>query len=191
MHGLRPGPALVIGAVGLGGGLAAVLALVRGGHAASTGVLGPAVVLQLAVGWFFVGVGLHAWWRRPDSRTGLLMVVLGFVWLARAVGALDHPVATTTGIALGWLQLAVLDHLLVGYPTGRLGTTSRRVLVGVGYLLALTMPLSRSTPAMRDAVTGVPVLVDPLAVVVVAGYHTVLLVIVFSAGTAAAGGGAG
>jgi hypothetical protein len=30
------------------------------------------------VGWSFVGVGLYAWWRRPENRFGALMVAAGF-----------------------------------------------------------------------------------------------------------------
>ena len=38
-----------------------------------------------AVGWSFIGTGLYAWRRRPESRTGVLMVLLGFAWfLVRA-----------------------------------------------------------------------------------------------------------
>ena len=33
-----------------------------------------------AVAWSFVGTGLYAWRRRPESRVGALMVLLGFAW---------------------------------------------------------------------------------------------------------------
>ena len=31
-------------------------------------------ILGPAVGWSFIGTGLYAWRRRPESRTGVLMV---------------------------------------------------------------------------------------------------------------------
>jgi peptidoglycan/LPS O-acetylase OafA/YrhL len=36
-----------------------------------------------AVGWSFIGVGLYAWRRRPESRAGALMVLLGLRGFSR------------------------------------------------------------------------------------------------------------
>ena len=38
------------------------------------------MAIGLFVGWSFIGVGLYAWWRRPDNRFGALMVMAGFAW---------------------------------------------------------------------------------------------------------------
>ena len=35
---------------------------------------------DLAVGWIFIGCGLVAWARRPESRSGPLMAATGFTW---------------------------------------------------------------------------------------------------------------
>ena len=45
-----------------------------------------------AVGWSFVGTGLYAWRRRPESRIGALMVALGFAWFLYTLVASDNPV---------------------------------------------------------------------------------------------------
>ena len=45
------------------------------------------VVFGPAVGWSFVGAGLYAWRRRPESRFGLLMVLVGFAWFLGPVYA--------------------------------------------------------------------------------------------------------
>ena len=34
----------------------------------------------LFIGWSFIGVGLFAWWRRPDNRFGVLMTAVGFAF---------------------------------------------------------------------------------------------------------------
>ena len=44
-----------------------------------------------AVGLSFVGTGLYAQRRRPESRVGTLMVLFGFAWLANAAGASNSP----------------------------------------------------------------------------------------------------
>jgi hypothetical protein len=41
------------------------------------------------VGLSFVGTGLYAWRRQPESRTGALMVLLGFAWFLSAPTAAD------------------------------------------------------------------------------------------------------
>src|ERR1051325_423600 len=47
-----------------------------------------AVFLPL-LGWSFVGPGLYAWARRPESRVGLLMVLLGLAWFLKGLKASD------------------------------------------------------------------------------------------------------
>ena len=46
-------------------------------------------VFQPAVGWIFIGTGLYAWRRRPESRTGALMVAMGFAWLLAALEVVE------------------------------------------------------------------------------------------------------
>ena len=47
-----------------------------------------------AVGWSFVGTGLYAWRRRPENRTGALMVLLGFAWFLFTLDAANSPRST-------------------------------------------------------------------------------------------------
>ena len=55
-----------------------------------------AVFAPLA-GWSFVGTGLYAAHRRPDSRFGLLMIMVGFAWFLGALVAADSPGAVHGG----------------------------------------------------------------------------------------------
>jgi signal transduction histidine kinase len=89
----------------------------------------------LAVGWSFIGVGLFAWRRRPDNRVGMLMAGTGFAWLAAGAGLSDLPLPFTIGQVLGPIYFAVVVHLLLAFPSGRLqGRFEQRVVAG-GYLL--------------------------------------------------------
>ena len=90
--------------------------------------------LGLLVGWSFIGTGLFAWWRRPGNRTGALMVAAGFAWFATGVSASDDDLLFTIGIALDALFPAILGHLLMAFPSGRLQTRAER-LGGRGGLL--------------------------------------------------------
>ncbi|MGH2805537.1 MAG: hypothetical protein ACRDL4_21250, partial [Thermoleophilaceae bacterium] len=97
----------------------------------------------LVIGWGFVGVGLFAWSRRPENRTGMLMVATGFAWLVASIGYSDLPLLFTLGQVLGSLYLAVVMHLLLAFPTGKLQSRMEERLVQAGYVLttAVVFPL--------------------------------------------------
>src|SRR4051794_23122218 len=86
-------------AAGAGAGLAAAAALLWGGYPVPLDTVVPAVLLEVGVGWSFVGIGLIARRRRPGSRSGTLMVAVGFTWLLRVAGAVEHPVGYVLGAA--------------------------------------------------------------------------------------------
>src|SRR6185312_9277147 len=90
-------------------GIAAGVALLLGGYPVPAEVLAPTLVLNLAVGWSFIGVGLMAWSHRPDHHTGLLMVLFGFAWLLRLAGAVARP----AWFVLGYLLTVPAVGLLV------------------------------------------------------------------------------
>ncbi|SHN83906.1 Histidine kinase-, DNA gyrase B-, and HSP90-like ATPase [Geodermatophilus obscurus] len=136
MQRLSPQGRKVIGAAGLLAGVGAGCALVWGGYEVPADLLAPTLVLEVAVGWSFVTVGLVAWTRRPDSRTGALMVVLGFAWFARFAVAVAVRPAFVIGVLLSSVYLSVLVHLLATFPGGRVQNRAERVVVTVGYLLS-------------------------------------------------------
>src|SRR3954451_16023045 len=92
-------------------------------------------VFQPAVGWIFVGTGLYAWRRRPESRIGALLVAMGFAWYVSALEAANAPVVFTASLVLGGLFGAVFLHLGLSFPTGRLPEPLDRRLVIAGYLI--------------------------------------------------------
>jgi signal transduction histidine kinase len=92
-----------------------------------------AVFLPL-LGWSFVGTGLYAWVRRPESRVGLLMVLVGLAWFLKALKASDASLLYTLGFPLAGVYAAVFIHLLLSFPTGRLDVGPQRV-VRAGYVI--------------------------------------------------------
>ena len=117
------------------GDLLLVLGSDHFGNAAVWGVFGT------AVGWSFVGTGLYAWRRRPETRFGLLMTLVGFAWFLSPLYAADAPLVFTLGIGLGALWGPLFGHLLLSFPTGRLATRARRRLVLASYFIVPLAPI--------------------------------------------------
>ncbi|PRY50230.1 histidine kinase [Geodermatophilus tzadiensis] len=192
-----------VAAAGLAAGAGAGVALLWGGYDVPAALAAPTLVLNLAVGWSFIGIGLLAWSRHPDNRTGPLMVVLGFAVLGRFAVAVASDVGFAVGVLLGSLYLSVFVHLLVTFPTGRAGTRLQRGTVVAGYLLAtpldavfLLLGATRGAPAglppnglvIVPATAGSPDPVDVVVQVVVLALCGAVLAIVWGrwrrAGTA-------
>ena len=89
----------------------------------------------VAVGWSFIGVGLFAWWRRPDNRVGMLMAGTGFAWLAAGAGLSDLALVFTIGKVFGSLYLAVFLHLMLVFPSGRFQSQFEKRIVAIAYVV--------------------------------------------------------
>jgi hypothetical protein len=97
------------------------------------------IPLEVLVGLAFVGSGLLARMRRPENRTGLLMILVGFAWFGGALTAADRSLPYTIGYVDGALIGAFFVHLVLAFPSGRLETkTERRVAAGM-YVFALVL----------------------------------------------------
>jgi signal transduction histidine kinase len=102
----------------------------------------------------FTGTGLIAWWRRPHNRVGRLMVATATALLVAGMDDDDLPTLRTIGQVCESLPLAVLIHLLLAYPSGRLDGRAARVTVAAGYAVALGLqyPQRLLPPDAADAV---------------------------------------
>src|SRR6476619_3196425 len=113
-------------------GLGSLALILTSDHESPRGL---AASLVLIAGWGFAGTGLYAWDQRPDSRTGPLMTAIGFTWFFRALEASNDSVVFTIGALGVTLPYAILVHLLVTFPSGRLRGRLQRALVGVAYFI--------------------------------------------------------
>jgi signal transduction histidine kinase len=93
------------------------------------------IALNGVIGGSFIGVGLFAWYRRPDTRIGTLMVATGFAWFVGNLSFTDPPLLFSVGQLLNNLFAAAAIHLLLAFPSGRLASRLDRVLVVSAYLL--------------------------------------------------------
>lgn len=95
----------------------------------------PFGISALVIGWSFIGTGLFAWWRRPENHTGALMTAVGFASLIGPLFAANAPVYIVGAVGVD-LFFAVLVHMLLAYPSGRIERTRTRVLVVASYVVA-------------------------------------------------------
>ena len=103
MTGLRRALALVA-IEGIIVGLVALAIMLSSDHVGSPGATAG---LILFVGWSWIGVGLYAWWRRPDNRFGVLMTAVGFAFFLVALTAADARWLFTVGVLLSSVYVAV------------------------------------------------------------------------------------
>jgi len=88
----------------------------------------------------YIAGGLVAWRRRPESRLGMLMVTAGFVIWANFLAWSSNSLLYTLGAAAQFLVPAVLLHVFLAFPNGRLRSRLDRAVVAAGYgAVALTL----------------------------------------------------
>ena len=136
-----------IAAAGVLAGSGAVALLLTSDHSEG-GV--PFALLALFITWSFVGTGLYAWWRRPETWLGALMVAVGFSWALQGLESSDVPGVFVTGVLLGNLWLVLLFQLVLTFPGGRIRSSRERLLAAgawtSGALLQVPPVLFLATP---------------------------------------------
>src|SRR5215468_1666078 len=95
---------------------------------------GLTAALTLLVGLSWSAIGLVQRLRRPANRLGSLMLLFGFVWFVGRWIYVNPPLLYTIGLFLGATFFAVLGHVLLAFPGGRLEGRVSRLLVTAGYL---------------------------------------------------------
>ena len=134
------------------------------------------VARAVTVVWIVVSyilAGLIAWWRRPESRFGPLMVAAGFAaflshlsWTSLALPyAIDLPY--TIGVAASLLPPVLFLHVFLAFPSGRLERGFERALVAAGYVTAIGLDLAVLMLDDRASHNLVGVVTEPDAALVV------------------------
>jgi signal transduction histidine kinase len=160
---VSPRLVLVLGAVSIMGavlGLVAPLAWVS----YSTFHIPTLLATWLSINSFMF-LGLYAFAKRPGNRVGLLMMAVGFAYSIQSIGWIATDLTYTVGtFLLRDLWLAVLGHLFLAFPTGRLQSRLDRGLVIAGYawwLVSSSLPLAFLDFRANDWAFDNVFLVDP------------------------------
>jgi signal transduction histidine kinase len=101
-------------------------------------------VPDLLVGWMFIGGGVVASARRPDSAIGGLLAATGFAWFVGNYSALGWAPAAWIAAQATYLHRSVLIHTVLAYPSGRVSTRLVGAVVALGYAVALMPSVARS-----------------------------------------------
>jgi signal transduction histidine kinase len=127
--------------VGVAFGLLDVALILTSNH---VDVRGAWAVAALFVGWGFIGAGLFAWVRSPESSIGPLMVATGFAWFVNLVTASNVPALFIAGALLSSVYFVTAIHMLLAAPHGQgLSRGDRRIVIA-GYLVVTlgTLPFA-------------------------------------------------
>jgi signal transduction histidine kinase len=133
----------VLWAIGLAGVVAAATTVALGLTNEEVDHVGIRAFLNDWITLNFILAGLVAWWRRPDSRFGLLMIVAGFVNFLATLDWATADVPFTIGIALDMLAPVLFLHVFLAYPSGRLIGRSEQAIVVGAYATAIGLGLVR------------------------------------------------
>ena len=91
----------------------------------------------------YIVVGAIAWWRRPDSRLGMLMVAGGAAMGVSTLQFASSDLLFTIGAALDLVPAAIFLHLFLAFPEGGLRSDFERVVVATAYVAAVGLQLAK------------------------------------------------
>jgi signal transduction histidine kinase len=166
----------------------ATAALILTGDIADSPSLTASIGLVVGLSWCLTG--LEEWRRRPASRIGPLMVLVGFAWFASLLDNSSFSGLYTVGLFLPVLFIAAFGHVLLAFPNGRLEGRLSRAIVAAAYLdttvvvalsvvfrepdrpgvenLALIEPNAALSDAFRNVARGIGVAIILLGLAVLA-----------------------
>src|SRR5438034_6151948 len=93
----------------------------------------------------YILVGLIAWFRRPDSRLGVLMIAGGFAMGLSTLQFEHQNHLFTLGTVFDILPAALFLHVFLAFPDGRLRSRFEARLVGLAYAAAIGLQLAKLT----------------------------------------------
>lgn len=100
-------------------------------------VSGIQIALMAWISVPFIGAGLIARWRRPDSRLGLLMIGVGFTSGLSGLQFAEHDLPYTVGALFDIVPAALFLHVYLAFPNGYLRSWFERAVVALAYLAAV------------------------------------------------------
>ncbi|MBA8815471.1 signal transduction histidine kinase [Microbacterium halimionae] len=89
----------------------------------------------------YAAAGIFAWWRRPTNAMGMLITLGGFALLIAGLGNATVAPLEIVGAVFSTAIFAVIVHLLLAFPSGRLDSPSAAATVIGGYVVALPLQL--------------------------------------------------
>ena len=88
-----------------------------------------------ATGLVYLVAGLVAWRRRPSNGIGPLLIFGALVWMAASLYNTGVPGLVAIGLIVATLPLALVIHLVLAFPSGRLPDLASRLTAGGAYVV--------------------------------------------------------
>jgi signal transduction histidine kinase len=111
----------------------------------------------------YILAGLIAWWRRPDSRFGPLMIAAGFAMFMSSLQWANEVVPYTVGLAFDLIPAALFLHVFLAFPSGRLERRREWVAVAAAYSAAVGLQLVKMLLGGVGADNLLAVVAEPAA----------------------------
>jgi signal transduction histidine kinase len=89
----------------------------------------------------YILAGVVAWWRRPESRFGPLMIAAGYGMFLSSLQWANWALPYTIGLAFDLLPAVLFVHVFLAFPSGLLDGRAERILVAAGYFAAVGLQL--------------------------------------------------
>ena len=141
--------------------------------------LEPSALRIFLIAWIvvpYVLSGAVAWWRRPASRLGPLMMLTGFVMGLTPMQWSSQPLVHSVGNFFDMLPAALFLHVFLAFPSGRVRDRAEGVLVAFTYAVTLGLQLVKillgSNPDSLFTVVSAPAagtVVEQVQLALVAG----------------------
>ena len=109
------------------------------------------IVVDVVPGIAFLLAGFVAWERRPETRIGPIMVLVGFAWFPGTLTASTVPIVDRLGGSFQGYYDGLLAWLVLAYPTGRLVGRAPRVVIGAIFAVLIARTAFRLT-AFRTSI---------------------------------------
>lgn len=100
-------------------------------------------ILVLAWGIAVLVPAVLMWARASSPYPGRLMVVLAGAYYLQFLRSSDDPFLFAAGFCAAFLWTAVLGHLLLTWPTGRITDRLQRIMIPAGYAAAVASQIAR------------------------------------------------
>jgi signal transduction histidine kinase len=111
----------------------------------------------------YILAGLVAWWRRPESRFGPLMVAAGFVMFLSGLQWSSQALPYTIGMVFDLAPVVLFLHVFLAFPGGRLEWRAERLLVAAGYAVAFGLQLVKMGLGAGGPDNLLAIVVEPAA----------------------------
>ena len=108
--------------------------------------LGEPLVVAILSNWItlsYVLCGVLAWWHRPASRFGPLMIIAGFANSLATLSWASSDVLYSLGQSLDLVPPVLFLHVFLAFPSGRLSGRFAKTLVATAYVVAVGLELVR------------------------------------------------